>query len=696
MNENKKLKDYKSNPNTEFKPAEKLTEKEAGKQMEALREGIRYHDYRYYVLNDPVISDETYDKLFSRLQELEENFPQFRTPDSPTQRVGAEPLSEFEEVEHTRPMLSLDSSHKSEQAVDFDRFVKEQLDTNHLEYTAELKFDGLSVEIVYRDGVLDYGATRGDGIRGEDITENLKTIGSIPLRLRESGRGIPDLLAVRGEAFMPKEGFIKLNKERTQSGQDPFANPRNAAAGSLRQLDSQVTAQRPLDIFFYEILTVEGASFETQWEVLTALPKWGLKVNEYIRKCSDIQEVLDFHSQMTELREDLSYEIDGVVIKVNFLAQQAELGQRTRSPRWAFAYKFKPRREVTKVADIIIQVGRTGMLTPIALLEPVDVGGVTVSRATLHNYDEVRRKDVRAGDEVKVARAGDVIPEVIERVDQRPEEERGQKFRMPPNCPACGAQVIREGAYYFCSNDLSCPPQLKGSVEHYGAQGAMDIEHLGSKTVKQLMDAGLIEESVADLYDITKDDLLKLNRFAEKSAQNLLNSIEESKEVDLDRFIYALGIRHVGEHVAKVLAQEFGKLKNIRKARLEDLQSIKEIGPQIAQSIVDFFAQESNQRVIDRLLKAGVNPRPVHAEGVLEDLRFVLTGSLEKFTRKEATDLLEKLGARVTSSVSSRTDYLVAGENPGSKLDRAKEEGVKIFSEEDFYQLLGEKAELEI
>lgn len=666
-----------------------ISKEEAKKRIEWLRKEIRRHDYLYYVLNKPEISDAEYDKLMRELQELEEMYPDLITPDSPTQRVGAPPAKEFKTVTHLKPMLSLDNAFKEEEMRKFDERIRRELGKEKISYVAEPKLDGLSVELVYENGVFVRGSTRGDGINGEDVTENLKTIRAVPLRLREAN-GVPSRLAVRGEVIMHIKDFEELNKKLIERGEEPLANPRNAAAGSLRRLDPKETAERPLDIFFYEIMVAEGVKVETQWDALHYLREWGLKTNPLIRKCEGIDEVIEFYKEMVEKREDLSYEIDGIVVKVNDLADQERLGTKARSPRWAIAYKFPPREKITQIMDIIVQVGRTGILTPVALLKPVDVSGVTVSRATLHNEDYIKEKDIRIGDWVKIARAGDVIPEVLESIkERRTGQER--EFRMPDKCPICGSHVVREGAYYRCTGGLSCLAQLKRSITHYASKGAMDIEGLGPKIVDLLVDTGLVKR-ISDLYKLRKIDLLRLPGFADKAAQNLLDSIEKSKERSLDRFIYALGIPNVGEHMAKVLAEHFKTLDALMNAKEFELLSIHEVGPETARSVYNFFREERNREEIERLREVGVKAtfsRMEKKEGILKGKVFVFTGALKEFTRSEAKRIVEELGGTVASSVSRNVDYVVVGENPGSKYDKAKKLGIKMINEEEFKKLIG-------
>ncbi|MFQ6084412.1 MAG: NAD-dependent DNA ligase LigA [Candidatus Aminicenantia bacterium] len=665
-----------------------MTREEAQKRIEELRKEINHHNYLYYVLDKPEISDAEYDQLMEELKSLEEQFPELITPDSPTQKIGAPPREEFGKVRHLAPMLSLDSSLKEKEIEDFDRRVKRELSVDAIEYVVEPKFDGLSVELVYENGLYVRGSTRGDGYEGEDVTENLKTVRPVPLRLREGKRKVPESLAVRAEVVMKVKDFEKLNEEMVVKGESPFANPRNAASGSLRQLDSKITAQRKLDIFFYDILHIKGDSFNTQWEALNTLPEWGLKVSSEVGKCKNIKEVQDYHQQMVAKREKLEFEIDGIVIKVNQLEYHSQLGTKTRSPRWAIAYKFEPREEVSRVKDIVAQVGRTGIITPVAVLEPVRVGGVTVTRATLHNQDEIDKKDIRIGDKVVVIRAGDVIPEIKGRVPVEGEKRR-EKYHLPDKCPVCGAEVVREGAYYRCTGGLSCPAQLKESLRHFASKGAMNIEGLGKKLVEKFVEEDIIRTPV-DLYKLKKEDIEHLEGMGDKSARNLLEAIEKSKEIGFARFLYALGIPLVGEHLARVLAHHYPSIEQLAKAPEEELMEINEIGPESAHSIVKFFQQKGNREVIEGLKKAGVRFKKIEREKPekLAGLKFVFTGKLESFSRDEAEKIVEELGGRASSSVSRETDYLVVGEDPGSKFDKAKKLGVKILSEEEFKKLI--------
>jgi len=670
-----------------------MVPKEIRERVQRLRKEIEYHNYRYYVLNDPVISDPEYDALMRELEELERQYPELITPNSPTQRVGAPPLEEFGTVEHTIPMLSLANAFNEEEVLEFDRRVKRFLGTDQdVEYTAEPKMDGVAVEVVYERGELVVGSTRGDGYRGEDITQNIRTIRTIPLFLMEDKEPVPERLAVRGEVYMEIEDFKRLNREREERGEAPFANPRNAAAGSLRQLDPSITARRPLNIFFYGIGEVVGREFESQWEVLQTLPKWGLRVNPLVELCPDIQRAVQYYRRILDLKDELPYEMDGVVLKVNSFEVQRRLGEVSRSPRWAVAFKFPAEEATTRVLDIVVQVGRTGVLTPVALLEPVQVGGVEVKRATLHNMDEIERKDVRVGDTVLVHRAGEVIPEIIKVMkEKRTGKER--KFQMPDRCPVCGSQVVRfPGEVAYRCIGISCPAQLKGRIRHFASRRAMDIDGLGEKLIDQLVEKGLVKD-LADIYYLRKEQLVDLERMAEKSAQNLLDAIEKSKDTTLARFLYALGIRHVGEHLAQVLAEHLGSLERFFTVDRDELLQIPEVGPEVAESVVRFFKDEGNRRVIEKMLRAGVRvEEPTEAAEVarpLEGKVFVFTGALEGITREDAKRLVEQLGGRTASSVSRRVDYVVVGKDAGSKYDRARELGLTIIDEEEFKRLVG-------
>src|SRR5580765_6316183 len=578
----------------------------AADEILRLRRAIEKHNYQYHVLDDPLISDAEYDRLFRRLLELEKKHPELVTPDSPTQKVGAPPLERFSTVQHSLPMLSLNNAMDPQELVEFEERIQRFLKHNEsIDYAVEPKIDGLAVEIVYLEGKFTLGSTRGDGVNGEDITANLRTIRSIPLTLRVDGQAIPKRLEIRGEVFLPLKAFQKMNRDRDEQGQPVFANPRNAAAGSLKQLDSTITAKRPLDIFFHGTGLIEGVQFATHCDFREGLERWGLKSVPLGRLCRGVQEIFRYRDEMEARRDQLPYEIDGLVVKVNSTALQRRLGQIARSPRWAIAYKFKPRQATTRILDIQANVGRTGTLTPVASLETVPIGGVMVKSASLHNMDEIARKDIQIGDTVVVERAGDVIPYVV-RVLEEKRTGGERKFVMPERCPVCGSDVFREEgeAAYRCIG-ISCPAQLKESLKFFGSRGAMDIEGLGDKLIDQLVERGLVRD-LADLYGLSKEQLASLDRMAEKSAQNLLAALERSKDSTLPRLLTALGIRHVGEATAKLMAEHFGDLKKIEQAAAEDLMEVREIGPEVAKSIARFFAQEANRQVIEKLRRASV------------------------------------------------------------------------------------------
>jgi len=662
-----------------------------GKRAKELRDLINYHNYRYYVLDSPEISDAEYDELMRELIAIEEAHPELVTPDSPTQRVGAPPAEGFLPVRHRTKMMSLGDVFSFDELSAFLDRVERGLPGEKVDYVCELKIDGTAISLTYENGLLVTGATRGDGKVGEDITLNIKTIRSIPLRLRL--KNPPSLIEVRGEAYISIAQFEEINKERSKKGETLFANPRNAAAGSLRQLDPRITARRELDSIFYGLGYVsDDRSFKTHWEVLEFLKEAGFKVSKLIRHVETRDEIFNFCEKWQEERDSLPYEIDGIVVKVNSLRQQEKLGATSKAPRWAIAYKFPAEQKTTRVKDIMVSVGRTGALTPVAILEPVKVAGSTVSRATLHNEDEMRRKDIRIGDWVVVQKAGDVIPEVVAPISSRRTGEE-KIYKIPDRCPVCGAEAIKPPgeAVKRCIN-ISCPAQRFEHVLHWASRGAMDIDGLGPAVVDELLKNKAIED-IADLYFLSKEELLnKIGHFQEKSAENLYNAINNSKNRPFSRVLFGLGIRHVGSHISDVLAQHFPSIEELKNANLDDLTAINEIGPAVAESVIKFFEQERNLKVVDKLKRAGVNLREVIETGApkkLDGLTFVFTGALSRFAREEAEEKIKALGGRVSSSVSKKTDYVVIGEKPGSKFDKAKSLGVKIIDEEEFVKLIG-------
>ena len=670
-----------------------MNRSQALKRISELRDLIEYHNRRYYQLDDPEISDYEYDKLMRELADLEERFPDIDRTASPTQRVGASPLEKFGTVTHLTPMLSLGNAFSEEEVSEFNERIKRLLgDKAEPDFVAEPKIDGVAVNLIYEKGVFLVGATRGDGLTGEDVTQNLRTIRILPLKMRPRDRdGIPERIEIRGEVYLEKEAFRKLNERRVEQGESAFANPRNAAAGSLRQLDPRITAKRPLRIFCYGVGSVEGKSFTTHWDTLKMLGDWGFPTNPDIRLARDVQDCVGYYHHIESAREKLPYEIDGIVLKVNSLSLQDRLGMVSRSPRWAVAVKFAPTQATTIVEDIVIGVGRTGVLTPVAVMKPVQVGGVTVSRATLHNEDEIAKKDVRIGDTIIVQRAGDVIPEVVKVVEGRRTGSE-KPYRMPEKCPVCGSKVVRlEGEVAHRCIDLACPAQIRENIRHFVSRGGMDIEGLGDKIVSQLLDAGLIRDP-ADLYAITKEQLLELERFADKSAENLIAAIARSKHPPLERLLFALGIRHVGEYVAKILARKFGNVGKIETASQEELTAIDGIGPTIAESIFKFSHEPHNLKILRKLEQADVRPvvEKQATSTALAGKTFVFTGSLKGLSREKAKEIVVSLGGTATSTVSKKTDYVVAGEDPGSKFDKAKSLGVAILDEEGFLKLIRE------
>ncbi|MFC5971969.1 NAD-dependent DNA ligase LigA [Halomarina salina] len=717
---------YVEDPATEFDPVEDIDDETAREQAAQLREALRYHDRLYYRDADPVIPDRDYDALLSRLQALESAFD-IDTDGSPTQRVGGEPLDEFDTVEHVAPMRSIDSSGDVEDVREFDRRVHDRLGlsrggsgsddgeddgtdsggsdgqasltdydesapqtTSEVEYFCEPKFDGVSVEVVYEEGRFVRATTRGDGEKGDDISANVRTIRSIPLRLTGD---YPGFLAVRGEIFMPREAFQQYNRERVERGDDPFANPRNATAGTVRQLDPSVTAERPLDCFFFDVLD-STYDFETQHGRQDRLPEWGLKTNHRTALVDDIEGAIDYRDDLVADRDDVDYEVDGAVIKVDDLAQCDRLGSTSRAPRWAYAYKLPARTEETILRDVVVQVGRTGRLTPVALLDPVDVAGVTVSRASLHNPDQIRDLGVAVGDKVRIERAGDVIPYVAEVVENNADGH----FEFPEHCPVCDSAVEHDGPLAFCTGGLACPAQLRRAIEHYVSRGGLDIEGLGEQKLDQLVETGLVE-SIPDLYDLDEEDLAELEGWGETSARNLRDELEAAKAPPLDDFLTALGVPEVGPTTARSLARTFGTLDAVMEADEEALREVDDVGETVAHEIREFFGSERNREVIAALREHGVSPQEVAVEtgAALDGLTFVFTGSLDGLTRGEAQDLVERYGANATSSVSGNTDYLVAAEGAGqSKLDDADANDVPVLSQAEFEDLLREEYGIDV
>jgi DNA ligase (NAD+) len=664
------------------------------KEIEELREKLRYHEYRYYVLDDPEISDAAYDRLMNRLKELETAYPELVTPDSPTVRVGGAPREGFSTVRHARPMLSLDNAFSYDALRDWDRRVREGSGHEKIEYIAEHKFDGLSISLQYEDGVLVRGATRGDGTTGEDVTPNVKTIRSIPLRA-EAGVlkkiKLPAKFEVRGEVMMTRKSFEMLNQQQEKSGGKIFMNPRSAAAGAVRVLDPAITASRRLDFFAYYLLVDGKVPFAKHSESLQALKQLHFRASDDWKLCAGIEAVTAYCDDWDLKREKLAYEIDGVVIKVNAISIQNELGYTSKAPRWAIAYKYPARQETTVVNDIIVQVGRTGTLTPVAMLEPVQVGGVTVSRSTLHNMDEIERLGLQIGDTVLIERAGEVIPHVLKVVK---EGKNRKPFRMPKHCPECGSTIhhVEGEVAYRCVN-AACPAKRRESILHFAGRHAMNIDGLGDKIVDQLVDKSLVKD-VADLYALKEEEVAGLERMAEKSAQNLLEEIEASKKNSLERLIYALGIQFVGERTGQLLAEHFSSLEELAAAKEEELEEVPEVGPKVAASIVEFFSEPANRQLIKKLNKVGVHPtaekRKVKSDK-FAGKSFVFTGGLANRSREEAGEIVQQHGGKVSSSVSNKTGYVVVGADPGSKYDKAKELGVTILTEQEFEKLLGLK-----
>jgi DNA ligase (NAD+) len=670
--------------------------KNAEKQIETLRDQIRHHEYLYYVLDRPEISDFEFDKLIQQLQQLEAEHPELITPDSPTQRVGGKPREGFVKVRHSSPMLSLDNTYNEEELRAWERRVHEPTGVKSVDYVCELKLDGMSLSLGYDDGQLVRGVTRGDGTTGEDVTLNVRTVRSVPLSVPKEklrNAGIPAYFEVRGELLMPTAGFKKLNEERERNGLPTFANPRNFTAGTVRQLDPNVTAQRPLDFFAYMLLENGHTYFDHHSKTLDALEAAGFKVNPHRKLVDSMDEVWGFIQQWEAKRDSLPYEIDGIVVKVDRTPLQDELGFTGKAPRWAIAYKYAARAAITKLEGVRWQVGRTGKLTPVAELSPVPIGGTTVRNATLHNVDEIERLGVKIGDYVQVERGGDVIPKVAKVIeDDDKDHPRGtEEIEIPEKCPVCGTKVVRtEGEVDYRCVNANCPAKLMGTILHFASRGVMNIDGMGEALVNQLLDRGLVK-NVADIYDLTKKDLLSLERFADKSAQNILDEIDNSKTLPLERVIYGLGIRFVGERTAQFLAEHFGSMDALANASAEQLEEVNEVGPRIAESIAEFFGNPANRKLVERLGRAGLAFQGQKKERgtKLAGKTFVLTGTLAKYTRDEAKKLIEDAGGKVTGSVSKKTDYVVAGADAGSKLDKAKELGVAVIDEREMEKLAG-------
>ena len=667
---------------------EKKSKLEIKKEIEELREEIRKHNYQYYVLDQPLVSDYEYDQLMRRLIKFEQDYPRFVTPDSPTQRVGAKPLEQFMTAQHLSPMLSLSNAFSEQELLDFDQRIKKNISEQIYDYAVELKIDGLAIALLYENGILTRGATRGDGITGEDITQNLRTIGSIPLKLREF-KGM-DVIEVYGEVYMNRENFKKLNEERLKKSENLFANPRNAAAGSVRQLDPSITAGRQLETFIYQATFSRNDYFSTHMELLDFLKKAGLRVNSNIKLCATIEEAIEYCNSWQKRKNELNYDIDGMVLKVNQLSLRERLGSTSKSPRWAIAFKFPAEQMTTIIKDIIVGIGRTGALTPVAILEPIFISGSRVQRATLHNEDEIKRKDIRIGDTVLVQKAGEVIPEIVQVIKEK-RSGKEKVFQMPDRCPICGSQAVKldEEVASRCNN-ISCPAQVKEKIRHFVSRGAMDIEGLGPALINQLVNNNVIKD-FADLYFIKREELLALERMADKSSDNIIEAIENSKNRPLSSLIYALGIRHVGIYASRLLAEKLDNLLDLEKFSIEELVKIEGIGPIMAESILLFFQQKENREIIKKLQQAGVNfqsEKKTAEKGILEGLQFVLTGTLKHFSREEAKDLIEESGGRVTNNVTKKTDFLLLGRDPGSKYQKAIDLKIKVITEEDFQKML--------
>lgn len=663
---------------------------ETRQRIDELRKEIRRHDRAYYVEDRPVVSDAEYDRLFRELQELERAHPELVAPDSPTRRVGGEPLDRFETVEHAAPMLSLDSSQDEVALRRFDERLRQFLGDESIAYVVEPKLDGLSIELVYEEGAFLRAATRGDGLRGEDVTANVRTIRTVPLRLRDEDWPVPARIALRGEVVIPTAAFAELNERLINEGKEPFANPRNSAAGSIRQLDPGLAADRPLEAFVYDVLAVDGVSFASQTQAREAMQAWGLRLAERVERVQGVDGILDYFAGLEADRDDLPVEIDGCVIKIDDIPAREELGTTSHHPRWAFAYKFPPRVEVTRIVRIAPSVGRTGVVTPVAFMEPVEIGGVTVSRATLHNPEEVSRKDIREGDLVRVQRAGDVIPQVVERIEEE-DHERSEPFRMPAACPSCGTELVPSGPRVLCPNGFGCAAQLAGRIRHFASRQGLDIEGLGEETARQFVAEDVVER-LPDIFELTADRLEELEGFAETSANNLIEAIDRASHTELSRLLYGLGIPEVGATVAAGLAEHFRTIEAVRSAGAEALTGVEGIGPVMAERIRAFFDEPHNIENLDRILAHVriTEVEVVRSGGPLDGKTFVFTGGLDGMSRSEAKERVEGLGARATGSVSKNTDYVVAGEDPGSKLDKAGKLGVKVLDEAAFLALLEE------
>ena len=660
------------------------------KQIAKLRKTINDHNYRYYVLNNPIISDGEYDVLFRKLESLEKNNPEHINPNSPTQRVGSAPIAAFKTVKHNIPMLSLENAMGSIELIAFNKRLTKILDIKSIEYVAEPKLDGLGVELVYSNGSFVYGSTRGDGVIGEDITHNLKTIPSVPLKLRNKELSIPSTLEVRGEVFIPKKAFSILNKQQKINGKSPFANPRNAAAGSLRQLDPQITSQRPLSIIFYEAGLIEGKKFDDHLSFLNALRTWGFPTNPLVENVINSSGMINYHKKLEQKRNSLPYEIDGTVFKINNYELRKKIGTRSRSPRWAIAGKFKAQQITTTINNIEIQVGRTGALTPVAKLEPVFVGGVTVSNASLHNQDEIKRKDIRIGDTVLIERAGDVIPKIVKVIkEKRP--KNSSPFFIPEFCPVCQEKTYKpENESIFRCGNISCSEQIKGRIEHFASKGAMNIDGLGGKIINQLVEKGILD-SISSIFLLKKKDIIGLEKFGEKSAENLINAIEQSKTTTFSKFIYGLGIRSVGEHIAKLFEIEFAcDINDFINTNIDRMEHINGVGPIVAKEVIAFWANKENKTIINQCLNSGVSIKKhnIINNDFFSGKIFVLTGSLQQINRKEAQEKIYTLGGKTTSSVSKNTDYIIAGSKAGSKLKKATELNIAILNETQFLELI--------